>query len=91
MESSWRRWWRGKRGSCPRKNTTIDIISASFEAFGRRPGISNPALVAYALWAFSTDTNTNYISGGVEQRLAHLLKLGVAHGLSEVINGHGGD
>lgn len=54
-------------------------------------GEVEPALVADALRALATDTDTDDVSGAVEETLGELLELGVAHGLGEEVNGHGVD
>lgn len=50
-----------------------------------------PALVANALGASAADTNSNDIRRRVEERLAHLLQLCVAHKLRKRVNRHGVD
>lgn len=63
-------------------------IRLSLGVFGAELNVAHPTLIANALGAFSTDANSNYIGGGVEQRFAHLLEIGVAHRFSEVVDGH---
>lgn len=68
------------------------MVSISLGPFWGDARVSaDPAFVADTLGAFSANSNTNYIGGGVEQTLAHLLELDVAHGRGEVVNRHGRD
>ena len=50
-----------------------------------------PALVADSLRASATNTNTNDVSGRVEELLAQTNQFLVAHQLRKMINSHGGD
>lgn len=54
-------------------------------------GEVQPALVANALGALATDTNTNDVGGGVVETLGESDQLLVAHLLNEVVNSHGVD
>lgn len=54
-------------------------------------GEVQPALVADAVGAGTTDTNTDNVGGGVEELLGEGHELSVVHSLGEVVDGHGGD
>lgn len=54
-------------------------------------GEVQPALVADALGTQATDTDTDDVGGAVEEALGELLALLVAHGLGQVVDGHGVD
>ena len=54
-------------------------------------GEVQPALVTDALGADTTDTNTDNVGGGVEELLGEGHQLLVVHGLSQEVDGHGGD
>jgi hypothetical protein len=54
-------------------------------------GEVEPALVTNALWSLATETDTNNVGGRVEEALAEIDELLVAHGLNERIDGHGVD
>jgi hypothetical protein len=54
-------------------------------------GEVQPALVTDALGALTADTNTDNVGGAVEEAAGELLQLLVAHGLGEVVDGHGVD
>lgn len=54
-------------------------------------GEVQPALVTNAVGASTTDTDTDNVSGGVEELLGEGHQLLVVHGLSQEIDSHGGD
>lgn len=54
-------------------------------------GEVQPALVTNALWSLAAETDTNNVGGGVEETLAEIDELLVAHELDELIDSHGVD
>lgn len=94
--SSWRRWWRGRRGCRPRGSRAAEFIVSTNSSINYRnckkgASATHPALVTNALRTLATDADTNDVGGGVEELLGHADELVVADGLGEGINGHGGD